>query len=252
MRVVVTRPRLQAQAWVHKLVQLGIDAVALPLIDIQAPPDPQAVVEAWAGLTAYSLVAFVSPNAVISFWQQCPAGLHWPAHVLIGSMGPGTTQALRDHGVSPHQILEPDPNADQFDAESLWLQLVQHDWRGQSVLLVRGEGGREWLAQTLLAHGAVVETVCTYQRGVPCLTPAEQAVLNHALKNPLQHAWFFSSSQSIQHLRQLVPQADWHHSQALVTHPAIAQQARASGWQYVHLSRPLLADVAACIQSIAL
>jgi uroporphyrinogen-III synthase len=252
MRVIVTRPQAQARVWVQQLVQLGIDAVELPLIEIQAPPEPLAVLEAWAGLTAYSLVAFVSPNAVVSFWQQRPDGMHWPAHVLIGSMGPGTTQALCDHGVPASQILEPDPSAEQFDSESLWLQLAPHDWRGQSVLLVRGEGGREWLAQTLLAHGAVVETVCTYQRGVPNLMPAEQAVLKDAIKHPLQYVWFFSSSQSIQHLRQMAPQADWHHSQALVTHPAIAQQARAAGWQYVKLSRPLLADVAACIQSIAL
>jgi uroporphyrinogen-III synthase len=253
MRVIVTRPRPQAQAWVQQLVQLGIDAVALPLIDIQASPDPVAVLEAWVGLTEYSLVVFVSPNAVESFWQQCPDGMHWPNHVLIGSLGPGTTSALCERGLSRHQIIEPDLNAQQFDSEALWAQLAPHDWHGQSVLLVRGDGGREWLAQTLTVHGAMVETVCAYQRALPSWTPAEQAVLNAAVAQPLQHLWFFSSSQSIQHLQQLLADdAHWRQFQALVTHPAIAQQAHALGCQPVHLSRPLLADVAACIQSVAL
>ncbi len=284
MRVIVTRPRPQAQVWVERLQSFGFDAVALPLIDIQAPPDPIAVFETWVGLTEYSLVVFVSPNAVAFFWQQRPDGLHWPSHVLIGSIGPGTTQALLEQGLSPHQIIEPTLSAQQFDSEALWAQLSQHNWHGQSVLLVRGDGGREWLAQTLLTHGAMVETVCAYRRALPSWVPAEHAVLNEALSQPSGHIWFFSSSQSIQHLQQLLPGAPqvrqapqpidevvhehddgeisrtpealcispWSHFQALVTHPVIAEQARALGCQPVHISRPLLADVVACLQSIAL
>jgi uroporphyrinogen-III synthase len=253
MRVIVTRPLAQAQVWVQQLVQLGIDAVVLPLIQIQAPPDPVDVLEAWAGLTEYSLVVFVSPNAVECFWQPCPDGGHvWPSHVLIGSLGPGTTQALRDRGLSGHQIIEPDPSAQQFDSEALWAQLARHDWHGLSVLLVRGDGGRDWLARTLAAQGAVVETVCAYQRVVPCFTSPESVLVDQALAEPACHLWFFSSSQSIEHLQQLAPRADWRHAQALVTHPSIAQQAHALGWQHVYLSRPLLPEVVACIQSISL
>jgi uroporphyrinogen-III synthase len=253
MRVIVTRPLAQAQVWAQQLVLHGIDAVALPLIQIQMPSDPVGVLEAWAGLTEYSLVVFVSPNAVECFWQPCPNGGHaWASHVLIGSLGPGTTQALRDRGLSAHSIIEPDPSAKQFDSEALWAQLARHDWHGLSVLLVRGDGGREWLAQTLTAHGAVVETVCAYQRVLPRFTSQESALMEQALAEPASHLWFFSSSQSLQHLQQRWPDADWRHAQALVTHPAIAQQAHDLGWQHVHLSRPLLPEVVACIQSISL
>ena len=51
MRVVVTRPQNEARKWVDALVAGGYDAVALPLIEIGAAPNPDAVVQAWHGLS---------------------------------------------------------------------------------------------------------------------------------------------------------------------------------------------------------
>ena len=49
-RLIVTRPRAQAGAWVEQLIARGIDAVAVPLIEIAPPPDPRRSATAWAGL----------------------------------------------------------------------------------------------------------------------------------------------------------------------------------------------------------
>ena len=188
MRVIVTRPAAQAAGWVARLREAGHDAVALPLIAIHPPADPAAVAAAWHGLAQRRLAVFVSPNAAGRFMAARPAGLDWPAGTLAGSTGPGTTLALREHGVAPACIVEPAADAPQFDSEALWQRLRERDWRGAQVLVVRGDGGREWLADTLRTHGAAVEMLAAYRRGAPVWSAAEAELLAAALRRPASRA----------------------------------------------------------------
>ena len=84
MRVIVTRPAAQAQAWVRDLCERGLDAVALPLIAIGAAADPVVVQAAWETLSQHNLVAFVSPNAVEQFFSAAPGDTRWPDRTLAG------------------------------------------------------------------------------------------------------------------------------------------------------------------------
>ena len=63
-RVVVTRPAAEARQWVERLRAAGMDAVALPLIEIASAADPQPVLAAWQRLGDYAAAMFVSSNAV--------------------------------------------------------------------------------------------------------------------------------------------------------------------------------------------
>ena len=128
MRVIVTRPAAQAAGWVARLRGAGHDAVALPLIAIHPAADPAAVRAVWHGLAQRRLAVFVSPNAADRFMAARPAELAWPPGTLAGSTGPGTTQALRDHGVAPDCIVEPAADAQQFESEALWQRLRDRDW----------------------------------------------------------------------------------------------------------------------------
>lgn len=250
MRLLVTRPAAQAADWVARLREHGIDAQALPLIGIGPARDADAVRCAWHGLGRCRLVVFVSPNAAEQFFALRPHELGWPRGVQAGSPGPGTTRCLRALGVPAEAIVEPAPDAPQFDSETLWAQLAAQDWTGAEVLLVRGEGGREWLADTLRAHGARVSFVAAYTRSAPQLDAAGLARLADAIAQPRAHLWFFSSSEAIAHLVALAPQARWADARALATHPRIAARARATGFGAVHECRPSLDAVLACIQSI--
>jgi uroporphyrinogen-III synthase len=249
MRVLVTRPAAQASEWVQRLRAAGLQAEALPLIDIAPALDAAAVVAAWAALPAQAMVFFVSPNAATSFFAAKPAQATWPAALMAASPGPGTTQVLRELGVS--NIVEPAADAPQFDSEALWQQLSKRDWAGQRVLVVRGEGGRDWLAERLRERGAELAFVAAYGRVAPRLSPSQQALLDEALAQPATHLWFFSSSEAIAHLQALAPHADWAKARAMATHPRIAESARRLGMGVVMEARPGLEDVVACIQSIA-
>jgi len=63
LRVAVTRPAVQANEWVARLQAAGIDAFALPLIEIVPAGDPEALVDAWASLASRTLVMFVSHSS---------------------------------------------------------------------------------------------------------------------------------------------------------------------------------------------
>ena len=236
MRVIVTRPAAQATGWVAALRQLGLDAEALPLIGIAPPHDTMPVTAAWQSLPSLSLVMFVSANAVEHFFAGRPAGTPWPEALPAGSTGPGTSAALRAAGVL--HIEEPPADAVQYDSEALWARLAGQAWAGRRVLVVRGEEGRDWLAQTLAEHGARVDFVAAYRRVPPSLDAAGRALLAQAQAAPAQHLWLFSSSEAVAHLAVLAPGVPWQTARAFASHPRIADAARRAGFGQVDLVPP--------------
>lgn len=238
MRVIVTRPEAQALPFVERLRALGVDAVAQPLIGIEPPADPGAVRAAWQRLGEAALAMFVSANAVAYFFEARPEQAGWPPATLAGSTGPGTSAALRRQGVPDALLREPAPDSPRLDTEALWQQLRDEPWDGQRVLVVRGEGGRDWLAQTLRAQGATVDFLVAYRRAGPQPDAAQQAWLDDAVGEPARSCWLFSSSEAVQQLPALVPGADWSSAPALATHPRIAEAAQAVGFARVQVVAP--------------
>lgn len=258
-RVIVTRPRTQAAGWVGQLEAAGLEAVALPLIDIAAPPDPQAVSAAWQALPTRRMVMFVSPTAAAGFFRHQPAGAPWPAGVRAAGTGPGTVSALREHGVPPAQIVSPPPTSPQFDSEALWRLLSAEDWRGAEVLIVRGAddagddargAGRDWLTETWRAAGARVSHVAAYRRGAPVLDAGGQALLEQARQAPQAHAWLFSSSQAVQHLVALFGGAVPPGVLAVATHPRIAEAAQHAGFARVVQAAPQADAIAQAVRGL--
>lgn len=232
--VIVTRPPLQAAPWVERLQLLGVQARALPLLDIEPMSDSAPLHRAWHALPAYALLMFVSANAVLQFFAQRPtSAAAWPEGLLAGSTGPGTSSALRRAGVPHACVVEPPPEAGRFDSEALWQQLQGRDWAGRRVLVLRGEDGRDWLAETLGGAGAKVEFLAAYRRRAATLDASGRALLEAALADPARHLWLLSSSAALATLEVWAPGADWRHSSAWATHPRIAQSARDAGFGHV-------------------
>ena len=252
MTVVVTRPQPQADEWVAQLQACGLQAGALPLLGIDGPADTGPVLQAWHKLPQQAVVMFVSPSAVNRFFALQPTGMAWPAQVIAAGTGPGTRRALLQAGVPDGAVLTPDANVGQFDSEALWALLAGRlHWPGQQVLIVRGEGGRDWLSAQLRQCGAQVHWVEAYRRTVPVPDAPGQALLAAALARPAAHVWLFSSSEAAGHLPTLAPGADWHQAQALATHARIAQAAQALGFGRVQQVPPAVDAVAAAVRAAA-
>lgn len=253
--VLVTRPQPQADEWAARLVALGVAAVALPLMDIADVPDAAPVRAAWQDILADgappALVMFVSPSSVDRFFRLAPAGWAWPSATLAASTGPGTALALRAAGVPMAAVVSPDAAAGRFDSEALWSSLRPlRQWQGLRAWIVRGEGGRDWLADTLRQQGAQVHLVEAYRRTAPVPDAASLRSLQAAQAWPAVHWWLFSSSEAAGHLPALAPGADWSQARAMATHPRIAEAARRLGMRDVRLVQPSPEAVAALLRSV--
>ena len=282
-RVIVTRPAQDAAHWVEELTTGGFDALALPLIEIGPVTDPAATAQlqaVWRDLSGYAACMFVSGNAVHYFFQQKMAAdpsnraqaainnraleaiTRLPPKLRFLAPGPGTAAALLAVGVPDAQIDTPPGEAGQFDSEALWQVVRQRDWRGQRILVLRGQtsgaatqapAGRDWLARQFEAAGAQVENLSVYQRSVPTLTDAQIQLVQTARQDG--SVWLFSSSEALANLLQqplpvAAAGAEWRGACAIATHPRIAQAVRAAGWGVVQESRPTLADILDALCSI--
>ena len=260
--LLVTRPREQAQEWVARLKAAGVLARAVPLLGIaaaDAQADRAALHQAWQHVATCRAVMFVSPNAVTGFFEAAPSGAKaWPGQTWAVAPGPGTASALVAQGVCPAQIVQPPADAPRFDSESLWPGLARLDWSDQDVLVVRGEGGRDWLIQRWQQAGARVRTVVAYRRAAPRLLDLEVQGLQWALAHPQQALWLWSSSEALDHLAPLVcahvPQAgvaDWRAQvRGLAMHARILEHSRALGFTQVWACRADLASVVAAYNDL--
>jgi uroporphyrinogen-III synthase len=172
--ILVTRPTAQAGGLAARIAGLGGSAVLFPTLEIAPPADPARLAEVVAGLPGYDLAVFVSPTSVERAWPAIRQGHGgWPAGVALAAVGQATARVLAGCGVAG--VLSAPDGADSEDLLAL-PELA--DMAGKRVLVVRGEGGRELIADTLRGRGAEVDYAECYRRVRPEVDPA-----------PLVEAW---------------------------------------------------------------
>ncbi|TCJ11951.1 uroporphyrinogen-III synthase [Parasulfuritortus cantonensis] len=166
--ILVTRPANQAAGLAARLAELGARPVLFPALAIAPPADPGACADALAALPGYDHAIFVSPTSVEMAWPGILAGHGgWPAGVAAGAVGQATARALARLGVGP--ILAAEAGA---DSESLLALGAYAAVAGKRVLVIRGEGGRELIADALRGRGARVDYAECYRRVRPDGDPA--------------------------------------------------------------------------------
>ncbi|PUA19970.1 uroporphyrinogen-III synthase [Glaciimonas sp. PCH181] len=244
--IVITRPQAQAVTLAQQISALGGEPVIFPLLEIFQLTESAAlqILQATlARLEDYALVVFVSPNAIDAAFQYI---LQWPQSVAIGIVGEGSRLALGRHGVTAQNatIFSP-PDATKTDSEGLLQALDLPQLSGQRVLLVRGESGRELLADSLRAAGVEVVSLSAYQRRAPLMTTALISQLQHLLTH--ENDWIVTSSEALRILMQMVQAlenmpgnadsvAKIQRKNLFVPHARIADTARALGFTAITLT----------------
>ncbi len=163
--VVVTRPEHQAAALAARIEEAGGRALRFPVIAIEPATSPEldSIIDA---LDSFDLAIFISRNAVAQGLDRIQARRKWPPGIATAAIGGGTRQALEERGFE--QTLSPDGLA---DTEALLHHPGLAELAGKRVVIFRGEGGREALADGLRAHGASVVYAECYRRRMPSLDP---------------------------------------------------------------------------------
>jgi uroporphyrinogen-III synthase len=251
-KVVITRPRAQAQELARAVAVLGREPIVLPLLEIHPLPDQSDLARTLADLARYALVAFVSPNAIDAAFAHIPA---WPEGVAIAVVGEGSRAALARHGLTSHNATIHSPgDGENSDSEALLRNLDRATLLGRRVLIVRGESGRELLAEGLAAAGAQVDFVAAYRRAVPALTDELAATLKGLLAG--RNDWIVTSSEALRGLATLVRQLDpvagvakLQQQHWIVPHARIAETARALDLSLLTLTGAGDARLLAALQS---
>lgn len=165
--VLVTRPAHQAGPFIQKLEEAGFAAIPFPVIDIREISDPDRLQAQLNSLESFNILIFISVNAVEHALQFInPSKL--PDGLQIAAIGKRTAQALTDHGFKVS--FQPETG---FNSEALLaLNAFQSPQiEQQSILIIRGQGGREHLANTLRLRGAQVNYAEVYRRCRPTIDP---------------------------------------------------------------------------------
>ncbi len=221
LNIAVTRPRGQANGLAQNITRLGGKPLLFPLLEIAPASDTKALTTLAQNLQLYDLLVFISPNAV----NYAMAELNnVPSKVRIAAVGQSSAQALRDLGVT--NVIAP---TERFDSEALLVLPELQNVSGWRVAILRGDGGREVLGDTLKTRGAQVEYVTCYQRSKP-ETDATELLAGKA------DALTVTSSEALAHLWQMLGEPDKARFAVIplfVPHARIAELARQQGWRDV-------------------
>jgi uroporphyrinogen-III synthase len=163
LNILVTRPEPQGAILCEKIIALGGNALCFPTIQIISPNDPALLRKQITQLSKYDWLIFVSRPAVmysLPVLHEC-----WPIFpdkVKLAAIGEGTAAALLAAGFQ--SVTYP---LTEWTSEGLLKLEDFQQIAGQRIALVSGEGGRETLAETLAARGAVIARWIAYQRILP-------------------------------------------------------------------------------------
>jgi uroporphyrinogen-III synthase len=173
VRVLVTRPAHQAENLCHLIAERGGIAVRFPTLAIVECDDLLAIQKKLAHLEAFDWLIFISANAV-NFALKANDG-KIPAFRIGATcvaIGKATANALAMAGLPVNLLPE-----NNYNSEALLAMPEMQQIQGQRLLIVRGVGGREELANTLRSRGADVHYLNVYKRIIPRINNANVITL---------------------------------------------------------------------------
>lgn len=194
-RILVTRPRDQADHLLALVRRAGGEGTLFPLIEIREPGDRAALQRIIDRLDEYDLAIFISPTAVTHGLAHVRARREWPRHLAVAAVGQGTARTLTENGFAT--ILAPVQGG---DSEALLALPEMSRVAGKRVLILRGQGGRELLAEILRQRGAVVDYAECYRRVKP--DASARPSLESLLRGPLD-ALVITSTEALHNLLEL-------------------------------------------------
>lgn len=160
--VLVTRAAHQADHLCGLIEAQGGQVFRLPVLEIVPSGDSAPFADVRQRLPEYDLAVFVSANAVRMAFPALVPLSEWPRALKLAAIGKQTATALNHAGLDVDVVPKK-----QFTSEAL---LALEDMRhvaGKHILIVRGEGGREFLATELAERGARVDYAEVYRRVLP-------------------------------------------------------------------------------------
>ncbi|MEG0245961.1 MAG: uroporphyrinogen-III synthase [Pseudomonas sp.] len=228
-RLLLTRPADDCTALAQYLAAAGVASSCLPLLAIEAVAVDDRQRQLLGDLQGFQAIIVVSkPAARLLLERLAQAGLQPPPTGWF-TVGEATAAVLQGAGL---EVACPAHGDDSEALLALAALRAAISVSAPRVLIVRGVGGRELLAERLAEQGASVDYLELYRR---CLPEYPAGTLMRRIEAERLNGLVVSSGQGFEHLQQLAG-ADWPQLARLplfVPSPRVAEQARAAGAQQV-------------------
>ncbi|AOE88081.1 uroporphyrinogen-III synthase [Pseudomonas sp. TCU-HL1] len=225
-RLLLTRPAEECEALAASLAEQRIHSSSLPLLAIEPlkeTPEQRGII---LELDRYCAVVVVSKPAarlgldlIDRYWPQPPVGQHW------FSVGAATGALLEDYGLPVYWPAVGDDSEALLALPELTEALAVPEPR---VLIMRGEGGREFLAERLRGQGVAVDYLELYRR---CLPEYPKGTLARRVEAEGLNGLVVSSGQGLENLQRMAGDTwpDLARLTLFVPSPRVAEQAALAG-----------------------
>lgn len=159
INVLITRPENEGRRLATMLNELGIASQCQPMFDYQTNNNLESgnspSLEQLLNAAKQPIIIFISVAAV-THANTIRIIKSWPTSKIL-AVGAATTQALTALGID---AISPEIQTSEGLLTLPELQSIE----GQDIIIVRGNGGREHLANTLKARSGIVHYIEVYQR----------------------------------------------------------------------------------------
>ena len=193
MNILLTRPEGRNQSMIEILSQHRISYTVTPLLQVQATNNTQHKT-AIAHFKNADIVIFISTNAVL--FSTKSIALNTCTSTQFYAVGDATFHALQAQGITAFKA----PSDCQQTEGLLTLNELQ-DLSDKKIVIVRGVGGRETLAETLTQRGGKVNYWETYQRVYPAIDDA----IPYQWRDAKVDTIIITSGEILHSLNKLVP-----------------------------------------------
>ncbi len=205
IRVLVTRPAHQSMALCDAFTELGARVLRLPAIEIRAlvPSTESGALNTestgWIKhLSDFDFAIFISPNAVEYGMALILAQGNIPDKLKLVTIGRTSADTLFQCSGRKADIFP----LKEFNSEALLAlkSMSTASVKGKKILIFRGQGGREYLADNLRQRGAIVEYAEVYRR---CLPQVDEKTLEQIWAADTPHIVTVTSAAGLTNLLQL-------------------------------------------------
>lgn len=161
--IVITRPATRADKLISQLTDLGYHVLNIPCVEIHCVDPVLNLVSQPQSITDYSIIIFVSVNAVISFFEIFK-DIQFTNKTKFLTIGRATAQELQKYSES-HNILNISyPGSDKQETSEYFVKLPElAEISADNILLIRGDTSREYIATYLAKRASSLTELITYK-----------------------------------------------------------------------------------------
>lgn len=239
----VTRPAKQATHLCELISAAGGIPVPMPVLEVVDPLNLDPVLSIIQSIAEYDIAVFISANAVERGMALIRRHNRLPTHLRLAAVGRHTAEALI-HSCGRIDIQAPAP----YNSETLLAAPEMQAINGKRIVIFRGVGGREHLAETLRQRGAQVVYAEVYRRVKPDLKPDD--VLQRMRNIDIVIVSSQDGLHNLMEIAEMAKRREWLlNRQLLVISPRVAKMAASLGFKHTALTAAEASDeamVAAC------